>query len=150
MPRDFSSPGIGGLCNSSRPPSAKNVATLDISHTGTGRGGLTSQPNRIRYSMNQRRYFQATVSTCRTATVLSSHFQSRCQVLRRYIPPPPWYRRRLHLPRAARELDVASRRSERRIKAFLKHRLILRAVCSGAVLQRHRTQRYSRQSKSWS
>lgn len=84
MPRDFSSPGIGGLCNSSRPPSMKNVATLDISRTGTGLGGLTSRPKQIRYTMVPPRHFQATVNISRTATVLSSRPQSRCQTLRRY------------------------------------------------------------------
>lgn len=81
MPRDFSSPGIGGFCNSSRPPSAKNVAILDISRTGTGLGGLT---NRIRCTMVPRRRFQATVNTSRTATVLCRRSQSRCLILRRY------------------------------------------------------------------
>ena len=85
--RGFSLPGIGGLCNSSRPPSAKSVATLDISRTGTGRDGSTSQLRRIRYTMVQRRRFQATVDTFRTATVLITLFQFRSQILAGYTPP---------------------------------------------------------------
>jgi hypothetical protein len=90
MPRDFSSPGIGGLCDSSRPPFVRNAATLDISRTGTGPGTLTFLPNRIRYTMVPRPRFRATVNISRTAMVLFSRSQSRCQILRRctLLPVP--------------------------------------------------------------
>jgi hypothetical protein len=90
MPQDLSSPGIGGFCNSLRPPSVKNVATLDISRTGTGPGISTFRPNQIRYTTVPRRRFQATGNTSRAAMELSSRSQYRCQILQRctLLPVP--------------------------------------------------------------